>query len=1045
MAGTRTGKGGFEIDGRTHDFDVGDPNAENVDFGATDRGDIRVDDTPKDISRSTRRTLAQYLSDATLGKHGGTTIPNSFPVSPEHVDVSITDPTTGLPNRLSDASNVPQFAPRSALALVLDVPQALRPDGPVGAPRVRDTFDDPALALTDLGKGRQGRPVDGHSLLRGVSKNSPGPIIGGYTSRVLANNRFSPDGARISDSTSVTVGGRTYGSNQVKSLGAMLSLRASQEFPAAFNDSVNPQNAGSIAGALLPSPNQLGALKIPKVLLEARDALEHISDNADAPTEVTISPIGNQSWGALNNVEEPWSGTLNVGMIAMALALQAAMLVAFQGLGALIGFAGNGASPPAPARNPNGTYTKGSYLATPLANPGNVGFPPNVMAMLGVHGTRFPFADALRVGASAFFVGAENAKKGLGSQLVGAVTSTLTSALSDNSSAGYVIIVSRTIVRTGQTIAAQVEKIADAFASNPLSGVKSIAGLLDVIKGSKLVAAINIFTMLGDAILSEGEYGKDSSGPTEVGVSSDADAIDPDSPGAAVRKSRIKNPKNAVGSALKLAWASNRSPASYLLPDSIATMTLVDAKLGSFRGPLGVSDPDSRGYVAVQTEADRLQNGARIPQRSPDPGGIDVQKMEALLDSEYVPFYFHDLRTNEITSFHAFLASLTDDFTPGWETIDGYGRVDPVKIYKSTARRITMSFYVAATDRNDFDEVWVRINKLITLVYPQYTKGRTLTDGQNHSFVQPFSQLIGASPLIRLRLGDLLRSNYSRFALARLFGAGDGDMMLSSQRIRFEGAQAIIKDPVVAKHIIGLVNKAREDPASEYNLSTAGWAAAMEPAGLSISVGVGGSSTPDQAVVMRIDEGDLGYFKFRIKKTMSNGMVAVAPEIKTPTDLVDHGFDSATASTLVKSLTSKYASSKNPNTKVVGGVSGYAVPVHALRLSTKTLGKLFGELGGVAAAVQSVEQLSAFLDAEKNALVKSFAAIQGKGLAGVIEALNFDWYDKVTWEVDPGSCAPKMCKVSITFAPIHDISPGIDHLGYNRAPVYPVGSAMGGR
>ena len=35
--------------------------------------------------------------------------------------------------------------------------------------------------------------------------------------------------------------------------------------------------------------------------------------------------------------------------------------------------------------------------------------------------------------------------------------------------------------------------------------------------------------------------------------------------------------------------------------------------------------------------------------------------------------------------------------------------------------------------------------------------------------------------------------------------------------------------------------------------------------------------------------------------------------------------------------------------------------------------------------------------------------------------------------------APKIVKVSINFAPIHDIAPGLDAGGFNRAPLYPVG------
>lgn len=1024
MAGTRTGKGGFEIDGKVYDFDVGDPNAQGSDFGNPDQGDIKVDDSTKDLSKKTRSTLGKYLSDVTKGKKGSSLgVPNRFtiepPPSPQSVDEITVSTNKGVPTPLGATPNDDRFADRAATSGVTP--------GPAG---------DPATTLGDLSKGKQSPlKTDGHALLPAVGANNQGPIVGGYTSKVLSINRFTADGAKFSDDgRAFNVHGINASPDMMKSVGVMLSLRGSQEFPAAFQDDINPQNAGAVAGALIPSPNQLGVLKVPKVLLEARDALEHIASDADAPTEITISPIGDQSWGALNNVEEPWSGTLNLGMIAMALALQVAMLLAFEGLGALIGLVGGGGTPPSIARKPDGTYTKGSYLATPLADPNNVGFPPNLMALLGIHGTRFPFGDALKTGAAAFFVGGDKAKEGLGSQLVGALTSAVSNALSDNSSAGFLIIVSRQIIRVGQVIAAQIEKIASAFASNPISGIKGILGLLDIIKQSKLIAAINIFTTLGDAILSEDEYTKDpDADPSEKSAVSTIDAFSDDAVGASVKKNRLKKSTQKT----KLAWSSNRAPAAYLLPDAIATMTLVDTKLGSFKGPMGTSDPDSKGAIFVQSESDRQQNGARLPRESTDPTGVDVKKMEALLEAEYVPFYFHDLRTNEIIGFHAFLASLSDDYQVNWETIDAYGRVDPVKIYKSTGRRIGMSFYVIATSEPDFDEMWLKINKLVTMVYPQYTKGRTLTDGENTTFTQPFSQLIGASPVIRIRLGDLLRSNYSRFALARLFGAGDGDMKLNGTDIKFEGAQEIIDKTKKA------LEKAGEDTSNEWHLKTVGWPAAMEPAGMSLSVGVGGPSAPDQAPNLNIEAGDLPYFTFKAKKKLSNGMAKVEPAIMKAADLSElYGFSTADASSLEKNLNDKYNNASNVTTKVIGGESGYAVPYPMLTLTAKSFKKILSDAGG-GSAIASIDELAKFLDIEKNAIIKSFRAIQGKGLGGVIETMNFDWYDKVTWDVRPGMRAPKMCKVTLTFVPIHDVSPGIDHLGYNRAPIYPVGQAMG--
>ena len=145
--------------------------------------------------------------------------------------------------------------------------------------------------------------------------------------------------------------------------------------------------------------------------------------------------------------------------------------------------------------------------------------------------------------------------------------------------------------------------------------------------------------------------------------------------------------------------------------------------------------------------------------------------MEDQLEAEHMPFYIQDLRTNEIIAFHAFLTSLSDSYSVNWDKTVSYGRADPVKTYNNTSRTIGMTFMVVATSPADFDEMWWKINKLVTMVYPQYSPGTSLAYGEDSQRITaPFSQIPTASPLVRLRLGDLFKSNYSRFSLARLFG-----------------------------------------------------------------------------------------------------------------------------------------------------------------------------------------------------------------------------------------------------------------------------------
>ena len=51
-------------------------------------------------------------------------------------------------------------------------------------------------------------------------------------------------------------------------------------------------------------------------------------------------------------------------------------------------------------------------------------------------------------------------------------------------------------------------------------------------------------------------------------------------------------------------------------------------------------------------------------------------------------------------------------------------------------------------------------------------------------------------------------------------------------------------------------------------------------------------------------------------------------------------------------------------------------------------------------------------------------------------------YSDMTWatEITDNKRAPMMVKVTVNFAPIHDIPLGIDHEGVMRAPAYNVGN-----
>jgi len=93
-----------------------------------------------------------------------------------------------------------------------------------------------------------------------------------------------------------------------------------------------------------------------------------------------------------------------------------------------------------------------------------------------------------------------------------------------------------------------------------------------------------------------------------------------------------------------------------------------------------------------------------------------------------------------------------------------------------------------------------------------------------------------------------------------------------------------------------------------------------------------------------------------------------------------------------------------------------------------------------------IERLKKFFDPKHNFIVRSFESSRGRGLAGFITGLSFDWAES-TWDIDPGRRAPKMVKLSVSFAPIHDLHLGLDHDGMMTSVPFNVGAisnAIGG-
>lgn len=1056
-----TGSPGFEIpernDGISYTYDVGDPDREQGAIFLNTKGNMSVDgdDSPKkDISKFTRKVLADYIGIKT--KH------NYYPldgdVSDKFSTVKITvegtdaeGDKTPLVGNISNSKHYPkpnvEQGVEPTYAGSIENSPSLRAwrNSPLANDKIE--YNPPKVNLTSLVKGKNydfnlSGKKNGNELLQQVKKNDLGTIET-YTTTVLNNNRFTGLGGFMSttDRFAPFMGPTTdkvintenlesvesarnkfnppiynpkypnFNMGKMAQVGVALSTRASLEIGSNdFNH--NPSSEPAEIEAIVPSLNQLGIASVDTTSLQPEDVLRNLSYDNEVENYVDIS---SKSWGTLNNVYDQFTGLSAIGMPALSIALTAAMIILFEVITLLVPSDGTS------YRQYGGRFFSGrSYLPKTSDSIGDAIF-SKIRWLLGIDPTIAPYKTALKTGINAFF-GIDDSGGFLGG-LISAASSASKSSLEYP---GYSAAIARSVIRSIVNI---IEAIKNIKGANLITGIKNFLSLIELIRSSKLISTMKLFSSLGDQLLLDRDeiVPKFNFGDEPVRKSM-IDRLPDDGPGSSVSKNRLEQ-----GGIMKLAWASNRARSSYLLPNSISALQPVMADLGAFQnGYLAKSDNSKTGY--------HFTSNARIPydQTIED---FSVEVMEERIESDdSIPLYFQDLRTNEIISFHAFLDSFSDSFQPTYEQSDGFGRVEPVRIYKNTTRKIDISFHVISTSREDFDEMWIKINKLVTMVYPQYTEGRWVETKNGYKFTQPFSQMIGAAPMIRLRLGNLIAGNYSRFGLARLFGAGLNDTKFGNVSRPDSRNFAYVYGKY--EKMISDAKSGKQPPDSDWYWTIKGGDVTKDPS--TSGANLRGFTNLGPTWKVSKDPQYSQHIPVKVKMRMEGdkqGFVVIEPELPTATFLSHQGLKTPDIQGyVINRINARYSD--------IFGKS-YVVSMEQLQLSAFTMNaiynKVFGEAGGGNFG-EYVQNLTAILDVEKNALAKSFKSTAGKGMAGFIDGLTFDWGGpSAKWEIDPDARAPQTCKVTLSFQPIHDITPGLDSQGYNRAPVYPVGQYMHGK
>jgi hypothetical protein len=439
-----------------------------------------------------------------------------------------------------------------------------------------------------------------------------------------------------------------------------------------------------------------------------------------------------------------------------------------------------------------------------------------------------------------------------------------------------------------------------------------------------------------------------------------------------------------------------------------------------------------------------------------------------------------------------------------------------------------------------------------------------VSNGGGSKFYQPFSQVVGASPIVRLRVGDVIKSNYSRFSLARTFGIGDPEVNALSNidtssnlsstiglggtdRTGLKKKYDSFTDVVLLAWLglfgspqsiaNGLFNKVNM-PSNTYakiaknvgratvieglaNFLVNGFANPLavddilnqlrdpnlnsENLSIFTAASPGGFST--RSLSRRINNASIlssegvqgGYQTYA---EVGSGAFGLRQMILKP-NMINGYFCSETGKKYllprrikVRIIEKGNMSSLSDISGLPDGVIGYKVKVidptapdelrkfgeeqHLIVRHCDILPdpKEFFTNSVIGAALFATDPIAGTLDSlldtvndlslsygipneaidfvrtlylreeglfmrpEVNPFVRSIQTTRGRGLAGVIKGITFNWIDEFPWEVDYNARAPMGVKISFNFDVIHDLPPGLDHSGYNKAPLYNVGEVM---
>ena len=158
----------------------------------------------------------------------------------------------------------------------------------------------------------------------------------------------------------------------------------------------------------------------------------------------------------------------------------------------------------------------------------------------------------------------------------------------------------------------------------------------------------------------------------------------------------------------------------------------------------------------------------------------------SLRKDEFFKIHIKHLATSNKVKFEGWVTEFADNFSSTWNSTPVYGRMDPLVTFQNTKRDIKLSFDVVSDSNAAARANLVRINELISFLYPVYKESS-----------RGVQSTLNAAPLIGLRWTNLI--NNSAGNSPELIGYLDGinyapDMGEGGFIFKSEGTKELLAD-----------------------------------------------------------------------------------------------------------------------------------------------------------------------------------------------------------------------------------------------------------